>query len=425
MAIPEGSEITITGVGALTPLGASADATWQRLCNGDCGVIGLPYIEDKSARYSIGGLIPDFDPKEHVRPRKSLKVMGRELQTSFAASMMAISQSGLEEYLQLHPQFNRHRIGTVFGSEMLYGPPAELEDTMRGISGTDEAESLEKFGAAAIRQIYPLWMLKYLPNMAACHVGIAIQALGPNNTILLEDSSGPAALIEAVSYIRRDASDIVICGTTGNWINESGVVYRGANPMAVPADPVTRSIRPYAADATGVAGGEGAASLVLESERLAKRRGVRPLARFAGAAVRFAPATTRGSQQAIRLAIEAALSDAGCQANDLGLVISHAMGDPQQDQAELKAMQQAIPGVPVCAPIAATSHCGAATAGFHLTLAVMAIQHRTIPPTLNVADLGPDFPQPIFSSPQPLEKPRVMVLTHTAQGHAAAVIFKA
>ncbi len=423
--MPQGREVVITGVGAVTPIGVGTEMFWNALCQRHSGIGNLPHANGVAGPASIGAAISDFDPKQYVRPRKALKVMCRELQTSFAASQMAHTDSGFEAFLGQQDEFDRSRIGTVFGSEMFFGSPSELADTARRMSQQPGVDPVVEFGTHVMKELFPLWMLKYLPNMAACHVGIAVQAFGPNNTLVLGDTSGPAALIESASCITRGIADAMFTGAAGTRINESGFIYSGASPLATPREKLADSSRPFAPDCDGVVGGEGAATLLLESRELATGRGAQVLATLAGSAVRFVPAKQqRGSQAAIELALQAAIADAGCTAAEVGLVISHAMGDPQQDDAERQALAALLPGVPLCAPIASTAHCGAASGTMHLVLAALAVHHQTVPPLRNADQLADDFPLSVSTSSRVLQQPYVAVVTHTAQGHATAVLLK-
>lgn len=425
--MPTGRETVITGLGAVSPLGVGVRAYWEALLAGNSGIGILPHRnpESSAGRDSVGGFIRDFDPKAHVRPRKTLKVMSRELQTAFAAAVMAYRDSALEAYLESQSNFDRQRIGTVFGSEMLYGSPGELSDTIREAASPGQVASLPAYGPAAMKHIYPLWMLKYLPNMAACHVGIAVRALGPNNTIVLGDSSAPAALIESISCIDRGIADVMFTGATGNNVNESGILYRGSVPLGSIRDPLEDSSIPFGGSRDGAIGGEAAAAMLVESAEHAAARKATPLARIAGSAVRFIPAEGRGSPAAIAAVIEAACDQAAVRAADLGAVVSFGVGDPLQDRAEQQVLAAVLPEVPVTAPVAAIGHCGAASGSIHLVTAVLMLLHRQIPPT-RTADQVPDAePVNVCMRVRPLERDSVLVLTHTPQGHAAAIVLAA
>lgn len=419
--MPQGLQVVVTGIGAVTPIGVGADIYWNALCNKESGLTPLPHASSPPQPGDIGGIIPDFDPKAYVRPRKALKVMCRELQTSFAASRMAFTDSGFEAFLDQEDSFDRGRIGTVFGSEMFYGSPAELAGTI-DTSDDPESSPIVHFGKVAMKEIYPLWMLKYLPNMAACHVGIAVQAFGPNNTLVLGDTSGPAATLESISCIERGIADAVFSGAAGNRTTESGIVYHGRVPLAPAASSPENWSRPFAPDRGGMVGGEAAATLLLESSELATRRGAKTLATVVGSAVRFVPSQQRGSQRAIELAIQAALKQAGRQSEEIGLVVSHAMGDPEQDAAELKALTSQLSQAAITTPMASTGHCGAASGTLAVVTGVLALQHGTVPPARTSEAWHKDFPFTLPSEPQPLEKRLVLCVSHTAQGHAVAIL---
>ncbi len=220
------SNVVITGMGVVSSIGIGCDAFFQALLDRRSGITSLanrtdegpgPGEADVPPGLWVGGPITDFDAKQYVRPRKALKVMCREIQTAFAASQLAVESAGLGEALPADPagSVKPSELGTVFGSEMYYGPPREMEDTIRACLRDDGSFDATKFGGAAMKQIMPLWMLKYLPNMPACHVGIALNAQGPNNSVVLGDVSGPAAVIEAASCIDRGIAKIMIAAASG------------------------------------------------------------------------------------------------------------------------------------------------------------------------------------------------------------------
>ena len=435
---PKPTDVVVTGIGALTPVGIGIDAFWQSL---RAGVSGIRSLEDRDddgpkppvgwrqspqAGCWIGGPIVGFDAAQFVRPRKALKVMGRELQTAFAASQMAMDQAGLPSAID-SGVIAKESVATIFGSQMLYGPASELLDAVRHSMNADRDCDITQFGSAAMRDIMPLWMLKYLPNMAACHVGISIGALGPNNTIVSGDISATAALIESISTLERGAASVVVCGATGSRIDETYLVYRGDTPLASVHSPISESSRPHSTDADGIVFGEAATAAIIETHAAASARGANVLARVAGYASRFhAPASNaRGSAEAIRLAISGALRSASLAADDIGLVISHGTGDRMRDAAEQAALSSELPSVPVCMPVALTGHSGAATGGIHMMAAVLSIMHKTIPATPAHGDVFEGMSDRCSREPRPIEKPAVMVLTHNSHGNANAVIFTA
>ncbi|WP_164102511.1 beta-ketoacyl-[acyl-carrier-protein] synthase family protein [Candidatus Laterigemmans baculatus] len=415
-------DVVITGVGVVSPLGIGHEPFWQAMSSGQSGIRWLDGGTGEVARVGFGGQLIDYDPRAYVRPRKALKVMSREIQTAFSAAVLAMEHAALDP-----SEMPADRVATIFGSEMMSGEPEELAEALQQCGVTSGDIRAGEFGEAAMRNMFPLWMLKYLPNMAACHVGIAVGALGPNNTLVVGDTSALAAAIESASVLRRGIADCVITGAAGTRISPTRLIYRSGLGIPTLRDPVAASSRPLASDRDGVVAGEGAGCLILESDAAASRRGVRPLAVMLGSAVRFIPSCdgSSASSAAIGKAIAGALADAGVAASDLGMVVSHAMGDRRIDAAEAAAVEKLGEDLPVVAPIAALGHTGAASGSLDLVTAVLALVHRVVPPTVNAAERDPECRVRLLSEAQPLDRPLVLVISHTPQGHAAAVVLGA
>jgi 3-oxoacyl-[acyl-carrier-protein] synthase II len=436
--MPKSSDVVVTGLGPVTAIGIGVDEFWSSLLAGRLAVQSLQARDDDGptphadfrdsplAGTWIGAPIVGFDGAQFVRPRKAMKVMARELQTAFAASEIALERSGLRTALE-SGHIAADRISTVFGSQMFYGPQSELREAIRNSRDEFGHPQLSRFGDAAMRDIMPLWMLKYLPNMPACHVGISIGAFGANNTIVSGDVSATSAVIESIGVLRRGIADVVVCGGVGSMLDATRMVYRGDGPVPQIADPIERSSRPHATDATGVIAGEGAASLVIEFADSAIRRHAPMLATISGTASRFAPTMPgkRGSRKSIAMSIGAALDQADLRHDQIGLVVSHGIGDPLRDAEERAALDEVLPKVPVMMPAGGIGHSGAAVGAINMLVGVLAIQNRTIPPSLLNGPCPDGWECRFHETPRPLERDAVVVLAHTSQGVANAVVLRA
>ena len=436
------SSIDITGLGVVSSIGIGTEAFFESLLKKRSGIRSLAVRTDDGAKppedelsdgFWIGGPIIDFEPKQFVRPRKSLKVMCREIQTAFAASQLAIDHAGLADLLPADEsgQIDPAMLGTVFGSEMFYGTPVEVVDAVQACRDGDGEVDAARFGSAAMKNIMPLWMLKYLPNMPACHIGIAINSQGPNNSLVLGDVSGPAATIEATSCIERGVADVMIAGATGSRISTTRLNYRGNLPLAAPFNPIEHSSRPHDPESAGVVGSEGAAAVVLESAEHRQQRGGKRLAELVAYANCFVPSegfskgtTTgnRGARQAIQQAIEVVLQDADIKASDIGIVVSHASGDVQSDASELAAVRAVLAGRPVVAPIASIGHAGAASGAFELATAILSLMHGTVPPTIGAGTYGNEVG--FRDEAEPLNGDHALCITHTAEGNAIVLVLR-
>ncbi len=422
MSVDPSNAVVITGVGVVSPIGVGRADFWTAMLQGTSGIRRLDGRMGDVGELAVGGTLRDFDPKAHVRPRKALKVMCREIQTAFAAASLAQTDA------QLVPeQLPSDRLATVFGSEMMSGDAEELVDAMLEFGIRDDSPQVANFGSAAMRKMYPLWMLKYLPNMATCHVGIALGALGPNNTVVLGDTSGLAALVEGSSVLDRGMADCLLTGAAGTRISSTRFIFHAGLSAGSVRQPIASSSRPFARDRDGVIGGEGAAVLVLEKANQAAARGATPLTQVVGSAIRFVSTVgdPRRVGQATQLAIEAALAAADLPASEVGAVVSHAMGHPEIDAAEATVLHQLFSAqTPVVAPIAALGHTGAAAGSLALVTAALISESNVVPPTVNADGLDPACQIRLLSAAEELKKPAVLVTGFTLQGHAAAVVLR-
>ena len=157
-------DIVITGLGVVSPIGIGCDAFWGALAAGESGIRLVDLFDASSLKVRFGGQIPDFEPKQYVRPRKSLKVMSREIQLGFAAADLALTDAGIAE-ATLDPD----RFGVAFGNDMIYADLEDLEQTYRR-SARDGRFDFHLWSEAIQEELHPLWLLKHLPNMTASHV---------------------------------------------------------------------------------------------------------------------------------------------------------------------------------------------------------------------------------------------------------------
>ncbi len=438
--------VVITGVGIVSPIGIGATDFFDALLQGKSGIRSLADRTDRDARPPtdtpidgvwIGAPIVDFDAKQFVRPRKALKVMCREIQMAFAASELAIQHAGLSEHLPSNPNgpLKPDRVAVVFGSEIFFNPPEELADSIRRCLDHQGRVQTGQFGDAAKREIMPLWMLKYLPNMPACQVGISVNAQGPNNSLILGDVSGPAALIECVSYLQRGLADLALVGATGTQISAMRLCFRHDYPIVERGTHDLADVsRPHQPDASGVVGGEAAATVALETAEHCENRNGTVLARVLASASRFfateamkssersadrQSVASRGAKRAIELSIFAVLESARVHPQQIGLVVSHGLGDQQVDTAERQALQHCGIQAPLVAASASIGHVGAASGMIDIALGTLALSKQMIPPTRNATA---DDPSGLLVQAQPLQSPYVLCLSHTTEGSAIATL---
>lgn len=415
-------EVVITGVGIVSPIGVGREAVWNAIESRQSGVRPIAQLAAAGWIAPFGGEVQDFDPKELIQPRKSIKVMSRDIQIASAAAELAWQDSCLSQ-ATLDPE----RFGVVGGAGVMY---CDLEELRGPFLEWIKAEDFDihRWSRDAMGELYPLWMLKYLPNMPACHIGIRYDARGPNNTIAEGDVSSLLALSEAADVIRRGHADVMIVGGTGSRINISDLMWHSGARVATNGKlPPAAVCRPFDARRNGQVNGEGSAQIVIETREHAERRGARIMARVASSAMRFEPAADgkEPTGSAIARAIRAALSMARLKPEDIGHVNAHGNSTREDDPIEARAIRDTLGDVPVTAPKSYFGNLGQGSGMVELAVSLLAMENEVVPPTLNYETPDPACPVNVATEIQPTTKPAFVKLNHNAMGQAAAVVIAA
>ena len=295
---------SLPGLGIVSPIGIGKEPFWTALCAGRSGIRRLPF-DDPSLPPPFGGVVADFDPKQYVRPRKSLKVMSRDIQLGFAAADMACVDAGLRETPP-----DPERLGVMLGADMM---PCELDELV-GVYRScivDGRFDFSRWGPAFVGRSVPAVDAqvpaqhaglphRHRPRRAWSeqhrHARRSLHALG-------HQRGGPRARAGAGRRDHRRGRGLA---------DPSGAL--GAEPSdraSRSAAAIRRRRRaPSTPCATALVNGEGAGALILETRQHAQARGARVLARILGYAGAFEPRRNGQPRQgtAIRRAILAALA---------------------------------------------------------------------------------------------------------------------
>ena len=305
-------KVVITGLGALTAVGEGSQALWQAALEGRSGIsslasFGLPKIS--------AAVIRDFSPEKYVTQRKALKVMARDIQLAVAGASLAMQDAAL------NGEFDHERFGVIVGSGVLNHELDELACSVQNSLGDDGRLDMAKFGDAGLSALFPLWLLKYLPNMSACHISILFDLQGMNNTLTTGTSAGLQAVGEAFRIIERGGADLMLAGGAESKVNAVGLShYRVLGAL----------------NEEGFAVGEGAGFLVLEELEHAKKRGARIYAEIVG----FGSSFSGGRKSAMQSAIQ----EAGLQASDIRYLQAAAIGLKKEDAAENSGIDEIFNG---------------------------------------------------------------------------------
>jgi len=412
-------EVVITGLGIVSPIGVGREKVWDAIVARRSGVRPLPHLASAGWLAPFGGEVVGFEPKELIQPRKSIKIMCREIQLGCAAAEMAWQDAGLAQ-ASLDPD----RFGVIGAAGVMYCDLEELRIPFVEWLKQQDFD-IHRWSREAMGELYPLWMLKYLPNMPACHIGIRYDARGPNNTISLGDVSPLLAVAEAADVIRRDQADVMIVGGTGTRLNVTDFLWRGAERVACNgAGPPATVCRPFDARRSGMVYGEGAAQIVLESRDHAARRGARSIARVAATASRceLSADDKRPTGDAVRRTIRAALALADMEPSEIGHVNAHGNSTREDDSIEAQAIRDVLGNVAVTAPKSYFGNLGPGSGMVELVISLLALQHERVPPTLNYETPDPECPVEVVTDLQPTDRTSFIKLNHNTTGQAAAVV---
>jgi 3-oxoacyl-[acyl-carrier-protein] synthase II len=440
--MPLDRRVVITGVGVVSPAGIGAAAMAEAIRAGRSAVGPVTRFDASRHPSRVAGEVHDFDPSGGIRKdqsryiKKMAKVMAIDIQLAVGAGSLAILDTGLplgdaKADEPVLPTIDHTRFGMVFGTSFI---PSDLDDLASPIhaSQIDGRFSLKGWGAAGIPKCFPLWLLKYLPNMHACHTGILWDAQGPSNSLTTSDTGGLLAMDEAMRIIRRGAADMMLAGGAECRVNPVVMLrYCLANRLATANDNPAAASRPFDLDRTGYVASEGAAVLVLEELQTAEKRGARIygeiLATGAGtttAGIKACDADGRGVASAVRQALAAAR----LRPEDLGAIIAHGPGLAMQDRSEaaglVAALGPAARSIPVTATKGVTGNMGAPS-GLADLAAFFLLGDGRVPPIVNCA--RPDTAANlnlVVGQPVPLTRDTILVTTNSIGGQTAAAVIR-
>jgi 3-oxoacyl-[acyl-carrier-protein] synthase II len=413
----------LTGLGVISPVGLTLETAWSSLREGRTGIAPITSFDVSPLPCRFAGEVKGFDAKAYVDKdkRKGLRMMARTIQLGVAASQMALDSAGLKKG-DLDPT----RFGVEFGSGLIATEPEDMAAAAKvSVNCQPNSLNLQHWGEIGMPQITPLWMLKYLPNMAACHVSIIHDAQGPNNSITESDVASLLALGEAARIIGRDQADIFLTGGCDSKINTLSLCrHMLFLPLSKRNDAPEKACRPFDLHRDGTVIGEGSTVFALEELEHARRRGARIFAEVAGFGAAFDRKRTGAG---IARACRAALAEAGVTPEMIDHVNAHGLSTPEGDAWEARGLREVFGdrSVPVWAVKAATGNLGAAAGATELAASVLALHHGCVPATVNYETPDPACPVAVTrGEPRRVQSPYALKVGMTDLGQCAAVVIK-
>ena len=367
----------VTGVGAITPIGLTAQEFWANLTAGVSGVATITRFDTSDMPVTIAAEVKDFEPGNYMDP-KDARRMGRFAQFAVAAARMAADDAGLVLTDDERPRA---------ASSIATGSGGAIE-TM------DEMEVLLKRGPS---RVSPFYIPIMAPNMGACQVSMNLGLRGPALASVAACASGLYSFIEAKALIDAGLADVVIAGGTEAALHRLPIAAL-ANMRALSrrnAEP-ERASRPFDKDRDGFVFGEGAVVMVVESEARARARNARVYAELAGGALTcdaYHITAPREDGTGAEAAMTGALAAAGMSRTDIDYVAAHGTGTPMNDATETLAIKLAFGDharkLAISSPKSMVGHLLGAAGAVGALAAVLAISNDLVPPTINLETPDP------------------------------------
>ncbi len=375
----EQRRVVVTGLGMISPLGPTVDATWKGLVAGRSGIARITRFDSKGRglEVHIAGEANDFDPLQYME-RKEAKRADRFAQFAVGAASQALADAGLTITPEIAP-----RVGVVFGS---------------GIGGVSTLVDNVIAHDKDPRKVSPFMIPMMIMDMASGEVAMKFGAKGPNLATVSACASSAHAIGMGLDAIRRGQADVMLAGGS-----EAGLIavavgaFDAMRALSRRNDDPERASRPFDKDRDGFVFSEGGACLVLEEESFAKARGARIFGEVAGFGstadahhVTAPPPDANGAVRAMRIA----LADADIRPEQVGYVNAHGTSTPANDSAETMALKTVFGDharrVAISSTKSMTRHMLGAAGAVEAIVCVLAMRDGILPPTINQETADPE-----------------------------------
>ena len=370
--------VVITGVGAVTPIGNTAEEFWAALLRGTSGIGPITRFDTTGFATRIAGEVKGFESLKYI-DKKDDRKLDPFLKYAIACAVMAVEDSGLPL-----PQIDKTRFGVLVGS---------------GIGGiTTLLDTHDVLNAKGPDRVSPFFIPMLIINMASGLISMRFGAKGPNSSVVTACATGNHAIGDAMKIIQRGDADVMIAGGSEAIIIPLTIAgFCQMKAMSTRNDEPTKASRPFDADRDGFVCGEGGGLLILEELEHAQRRDARIYAELIGYGMtgdaHHMTAPDPEGDGAAR-AMTAALRDAGVSASAVDYINAHGTSTPYNDKFETLAIKRVFgehaSKLAVSSTKSMTGHLLGAAGGIEAIATALAIHHGMLPPTINYDTPDPD-----------------------------------
>ena len=373
--------VVVTGIGMVSPLGGSAEASWSRLLAGESGAVNVTRCDVSDLASQIACEVPrgdgsggTFNANDWMDPKDQ-----RKADEFILFGMAAATQALADAQWAPSTDEDKHRTGVMVGSGI-------------GGIGTIYETSVTLFEKGP-RRVSPFFIPSAIINLASGWISIRHGLKGPNHSVVTACSTGAHAIGDASRLIMLGDADVMVAGGTESPINRislAGFAACRALSTGFNNDP-KRASRPYDKDRDGFVMGEGSGVVVLEELEHAKARGAKIYAEIVGYGMSgdayHITSPAEDGDGAYRC-MSAALKRAGLQASDIDYINAHGTSTPLGDEIELRAVERLLGNDTTKASMSstksATGHLLGAAGAIEAIFSILTIRDQIVPPTLNL-----------------------------------------
>ena len=411
--------VVVTGIGAVTPLGNSAEETWKNLLKGVSGAAPITQFDSSKCKTHFACEIKDLNINDWLDRKVSRKI-DRYSQIAMISAIQAVQDSGMDL-----EAVDKNRIGVVYGVGI--GGIRTFEDEV--VYYGQHQEDGPKFS--------PFFIPKMISDIAAGHISIHFGFHGPNFATTSACASSSNALADAFNLIRLGKANAILAGGAESAICMCGVGgFNAMNALSTRNDDPAGASRPFSASRDGFVMAEGAGCLILEELEHAKARGAKIYAEMVGEGLSgdaYHITASHPEGLGAKLVMQSALEDAGLKPEDIDYINVHGTSTHVGDISEVKAIKEvfgdAAYKLNISSTKSMTGHLLGAAGAVEAMVAVLAVQNNIVPPTINHADddKDPEIDYDLnytFNKAQEREVRATISNTFGFGGHNACVVFK-
>ncbi|MGE5596978.1 MAG: beta-ketoacyl-ACP synthase II [Hyphomicrobiales bacterium] len=372
------NRVVVTGVGAVTAVGHTAEETWQAMLDGRSGIGPITLFDPEPYPVRIQAEVKDFELGDRA-DAKQQRYMNRGVTFGVAAALEALADSKLEI-----TEENADMVGVMFSA---------------GGGGTDLITEYQQIlDTKGPRRVTPFLVANFIPDAASGHIAIATGARGPNMAVVSACATGGTTIGEAFETIRRGDATAVISGSSeavllpiyhATWCSMRALAGDNEHPE--------KALKPFDLNRDGFIAGEGGAAMILEEYEHAKARGARIYCEIVGYGSSndaYDMIALHETGRGLKRAVQAAIRKAGIDPAEIDYINPHGSGTPLNDRVETMVFKDVMGEGAYRAAISSvkpiTGHCMGASGSVEALACVLAIRDQKVPPTINYTTPDPE-----------------------------------